>query len=110
MWGICRVAVGPVAPTAIMIASGVSGITSAEPESGEYIAVAMAMSFSAGILLILMGIFKFGSIVVFLSKPVMTGFIMAAAFIILINQMRSLLQLPIVCTKSILCCFFNTFL
>eukprot|EP01083_Nonionella_stella_P024434 67463_1 len=94
------VAIGPVAPTAIMVASAVEGVmsnmgyTSGSTGYDElYQSIAMTLSFVCGLILILFGMIRAGFIIVFLSRPVMTGFIMSAAFIILINQFRSLLGL-----------------
>eukprot|EP01083_Nonionella_stella_P142994 443512_1 len=96
----CSVAVGPVAPTAIMVASAVEGVmsnlgytSSSEGYDELYQSIAMTLSFVVGIILIVFGMIRAGFIIVFLSRPVMIGFIMSAAFIILINQFRSLLGL-----------------
>lgn len=104
-----QIAVGPVAPTAIMVASAVEAIAQgrgyADPESDapyaeKYEKIAMSLSFVCGIMLILFGLIRAGFITVFLSNPVMIGFIMSAASIILIEQFRSLLGLDIVCISS----------
>lgn len=98
-----QIAVGPVASTSIMVASAVHSIIATMPITEEdagymdlYTSIAMTLSFTVGFVLIVFGLFRAGFIVVFLSRPVMTGFITSAAFIILINQFRSLLGLDIV--------------
>ena len=104
IWGTStQIAVGPVAPTAIMVASAVEGVvaslgsSSTDPDYHElYQTIAMTLSFVCGVILIIFGLIRAGFIIVFLSRPVMTGFIMSAAFIIFINQFRSLLGLDIV--------------
>jgi len=97
-----KVATGPGAPTAIMVASAVSGvmvdlgIDADDPQYEElYQSIAMTFSFVCGIIFIIFGLIRAGFIIVFLSRPVMTGFIMSAAFIILINQFRGLFGLDI---------------
>merc|ERR1712087_117144 len=55
----------------------------------------MTLTFVCGIILIIFGLIRAGFIINFLSRPVMTGFITSAAFIILINQFRGLLGLSI---------------
>merc|ERR1712228_364933 len=96
------VAIGPTAPTAIMIASAVDGAMNKLniSETNEnylqiYQSVTMTLTFVCGLILILFGLIRAGFIINFLSRPVMTGFIMSAAFIILINQFRALLGLRI---------------
>merc|ERR1719410_925670 len=60
-----------------------------------YVSITMTLTFVCGIVLIIFGFVRAGFIVNFLSRPVMTGFIMSAAFIILVNQFRGLLGLDI---------------
>ena len=104
IWGTSmQIAVGPVAPTSIMVASAVEGVVASLGHSSSdegyqelYQSIAMTLTFCCGIILIIFGLIRAGFIIVFLSRPVMTGFIMSAAFIILVNQLRSLLGLDIV--------------
>merc|ERR1719458_1827471 len=60
-----------------------------------YQSLVITLSFVCGIVRIIFGLVRAGFIVVFLSQPVMTGFIFSVALIILINQFRSLLGLDI---------------
>ena len=60
----------------------------------------MTMTFAVGLVLIALGLLRAGFVVVFLSRPVMVGFIMSAGFVILVNQFRALLGLDIVRTPS----------
>eukprot|EP01084_Bolivina_argentea_P282924 484416_1 len=98
-----QVALGTVAATCIMIASAVEAIMikygyehETDPGYSElYQSLVITLTFVCGIIRILFGLFRAGFIVVFLSRPVMTGFIFSVALIILINQFRGLFGLDI---------------
>lgn len=84
-----QVAVGPVATDSLIVAAGVSTIALAGSES--YITIAIFLSLFIGVIQFLMGVFRLGFIVNFLSRPVITGFTSAVALIIGFNQFRNLL-------------------
>ncbi len=84
-----QVAIGPVAMDSLIVATGVSTLALAGSES--YIAIAILLAFVVGAIQFLMGVFQLGFIVNFLSRPVITGFTSAVAFIIGLNQFRNLL-------------------
>ncbi len=84
-----QVAIGPVAMDSLIVASGVSTMALAGSES--YIAIAILLAFVVGTIQFLMGVFRLGFIVNFLSKPVITGFTSAVALTIGFNQFRNLL-------------------
>jgi SulP family sulfate permease len=94
-----QVAIGPVAMDSLIVATGVSTIAIAGSES--YIAIAILLALVVGTLQFLMGVFKLGFIVNFLSKPVITGFTSALALIIGINQFRNLLGVDFVQSDQI---------
>ena len=86
-----------------MVASAVENILQRRGQDGDeelYQSVAMSMTFTAGIVLIALGLLRAGFVVVFLSRPVMVGFIMSVGFVILVNQFRALLGLDIVRTYT----------
>ena len=84
-----QVAIGPVAMDSLIVATGVS--TLALTGSQSYITIAILLAFIVGSIQFLMGVFRLGFIVNFLSKPVITGFTSAVALIIGLNQFRNLL-------------------
>lgn len=84
-------AIGPVAPTCIMISSALSSI-GAETEEDK-IEIAMLMTFVVGVILFCFAFFQLGFIVKFLSRPVMTGFCTGAACIIASSQLKGLFRL-----------------
>lgn len=83
-----QVAIGPVAMDSLIVATGVSTIALTGSES--YIAIAIFLAFLVGVIQLLMGVFRLGFIVNFLSRPVITGFTSAVALTIGLNQLRNL--------------------
>ena len=94
-----QVAVGPVAMDSLIVAAGVS--TLALVGSDSYIAIAILLALVVGAIQFLMGVFRLGFIVNFLSKPVITGFTSAAALIIGFNQFRNLFGVDFVRSNQI---------
>lgn len=83
--------VGPVAITAVLILAGISSL--AIPFSKEYIQLVILCGLFVGLFQVLMGLLRMGFIVNFLSHPVLSGFISAAAVIIIVSQLPSLIGL-----------------
>ena len=83
-----QVAIGPVAMDSLIVATGVSTLALAGSDS--YIAIAILLAFMVGSIQFLLGVFRLGFIVNFLSKPVISGFTSAVALTIGINQFRNL--------------------
>ncbi len=94
-----QVAIGPVAMDSLIVAAGVS--TLALVGSDSYIAIAILLALVVGAIQFLMGVFRLGFIVNFLSKPVITGFTSAAALIIGFNQFRNLFGVDFVRSNQI---------
>ena len=88
-----QLAVGPVAMVALLIAAGVGAI--AETGSTEFIGLAILLALMVGVIQLLMGVFKLGFLVNFLSHPVIAGFTSAAALIIGFSQLKHLLGINI---------------
>jgi len=86
-------AVGPVAIVSLMVASAVGGL--AETGSDAYLAAALLLALLSGVLLIAMGAARLGFLVNFISHPVISGFISAAALVIAFSQLKYLLGLDI---------------
>ncbi|MEQ6123703.1 solute carrier family 26 protein [Pseudotenacibaculum sp. MALMAid0570] len=94
-----QVAIGPVAMDSLIVATGVSTI--ALTGSDYYISIAILLALIVGAIQFLMGVFRLGFIVNFLSKPVITGFISAVALTIGINQFRNLLGVDFIQSDQI---------
>lgn len=92
-----QLAVGPVAILSILIATGAGNL--APGGTGQYIAVVLAIGFLVGVTQFLMGIFRMGFLMNFLSKPVLSGFTSASAFIIVFSELGNLLGVEITRSK-----------
>ena len=89
IFGTSRVlAVGPVAVVSLLTAAAVGKI--AIPGTPEYIAAAITLAFMSGIILLGLGLFRLGFLANFLSHPVITGFVNAAAILIIVSQLPGL--------------------
>ncbi|WP_367391431.1 SulP family inorganic anion transporter [Lewinella sp. LCG006] len=84
-----QLAVGPVAMVSLLTAAGIGVL--AEGGTEAYIAMAITLAFLVGIIQFLLGIFRLGFLVNFLSHPVISGFTSAAALIIGLSQLKHLL-------------------
>ena len=82
-------AVGPVAIVSILVAEGVSELAAAG--TTDYITLALTMALLVGVIQALMGVFRIGFLVNFLSHPVLAGFTSAAAIVIGFSQLKHLL-------------------
>lgn len=94
LFGASRyIAIGPVALVSLLVADVTAGAAaSAEVESTQVVLVLAAL---VGVLLVLLGVLCLGSIVNFISDPVLTGFTSAAALLIATSQVRNFLGLEI---------------
>lgn len=84
-----QVAIGPVSMDSLIVATGVSALALSGSES--YIAIAILLGLIVGLIQFLMGVFRLGFVVNFLSKPVLSGFASAVALLIGLNQFENLL-------------------
>eukprot|EP01119_Soliformovum_irregulare_P013505 TRINITY_DN359_c1_g1_i4.p1 TRINITY_DN359_c1_g1~~TRINITY_DN359_c1_g1_i4.p1 ORF type:complete len:627 (+),score=167.74 TRINITY_DN359_c1_g1_i4:262-1881(+) len=83
-----QLSLGPVAVTAILTKSAVETLNPTDEE--QTILYSSVLGFWSGIILIFMGIFNVGFVVSFLSNTVLSGFMSAAAFIIVASQFKDL--------------------
>jgi len=88
-----QLAVGPVAMVSLLTAAGIG--TLAEGGTETYILLAVTLAFLVGLIQFLLGLFKLGFLVNFLSHPVISGFTSAAALIIGLSQLKHLLGIDI---------------
>lgn len=90
LFGTSRVlAVGPVAVIALMTASALQPL--AVPGTPEYTKLALALSFLSGVMLVALGLFRFGFLANLLSHPVISGFVTASTVIIALSQVKTIL-------------------
>jgi SulP family sulfate permease len=84
-----QVSVGPVAMDSLLVAAGLGTLALTGVEN--YITMAIFLAFMVGSIQFLLGVFKMGFLVNFLSKPVISGFTSAAALVIIFSQLKHLL-------------------
>lgn len=80
--------VGPVAMDSLLVAAGLGALSISGIDT--YIAMAIVLALFVGCLQIVLGMFKMGFLVNFLSTPVISGFTSAAALIIGSSQLSHL--------------------
>lgn len=88
-----QLAVGPVAMVSLITASSIGLL--AESGSTAYIQMAITLALLVGVIQVLLGVFKLGFLVNFLSHPVISGFTSAAAIIIGMSQLKHLLGIDL---------------
>ena len=93
LWGSSRqLATGPVAIISLMTAAAVAPL--AVPMSEEFIGLVLLLTLMVGAIQLSLGALKLGTIVNFVSHPVILGFMTAAAIIIGLSQLDMLLGIP----------------
>ncbi len=95
---------GPTTPISLIIFAAVSKF--AEPTTAVFVEMTLAITFLAGIIQLVMGIGRLGSLVNFVSHTVITGFTAGAATLILTSQMKNFLGISVPANAS----FFDTWL
>ena len=90
LFGTSRtLSVGPVAVVSLMTATSVGAI--AQQGSVDYATAAVMLALLSGLILITLGLLRFGFVTNFLSHPVVSGFITASGIIIALSQLRHIL-------------------
>jgi SulP family sulfate permease len=84
-----QLVVGPVAITALMVATAIGEYAPRYDQS--YLGVTTVLSLQAGIILWLLRLSQMGGLVNLLSYPVITGFVNAAALLIIVSQLPALI-------------------
>ncbi|MCX7893230.1 MAG: SulP family inorganic anion transporter [Burkholderiales bacterium] len=93
LWGSSRqLATGPVAIISLMTAAALAPL--AVPFSDHYVELALLLTLMVGAIQFALGALKLGTIVNFVSHPVILGFMNAAAVIIALSQLDMLLGIP----------------
>lgn len=84
-----QLSVGPTALVSLLVLTGVAEF--AEPGTPLFISLAISTALIAGVIQIILGSFRLGFLINFLSHPVISGFTSAAAVIIGLSQLKNLL-------------------
>lgn len=101
LWGSCsQLHTGPVAMLSLMSAAAI--IPFATPGSATFIEISIMLALMVGVLRLMLGVFRLGSIVNLLSSPVIVGFTNAAALIIGLSQLSKIIGVPFPRTDSYL--------
>ena len=100
-----QLAVGPVAMDSLLVAAGLGALSLSGIE--EYISMAIFLALFMGSIQFVLGLFRMGFLVNFLSKPVISGFTSAAAIIIGLSQLNHLLGTDIERSNQIHILFKN---
>ena len=82
-------AVGPVAVVSLMTSSALAGL--APPGSHAYVALALQLAALSGLMLLAAGALRLGFLSHLLSHPVINGFMMGSAVLIILGQVMPLL-------------------
>jgi len=94
-----QLSIGPVATDSLIVAAGIGTLNIVGVE--QYIGIAIFLAFFVGVIQVLSGFLKLGFLVNFLSKPVLSGFISAAAIIIGFSQLKHLFRVEMMETNKI---------
>lgn len=94
-----QLSVGPVAMVSLLTATALS--TFGAVDMATYINYALLLSFMVGGLQLLLGLFRLGFLVNFLSYPVISGFTSAAAAIIGLTQLKHLFGVDVARSSNV---------
>ncbi|VBB69789.1 Sulfate permease [invertebrate metagenome] len=84
---------GPTTAASIVLFSSLTAL--AEPGTVQYVQLALTLTFMVGAIELVMGLFRLGTVVNFISHAVVIGFTAGAGVLIAANQVRSFFGLPI---------------
>lgn len=87
-----QLSVGADSTIAPLFAAGVSGLAAAG--SRDYVNLVSVLAILVGVLVTLVGLLRLGWVAEFLSTPIITGFLVGVAFIIVVHQLPDLLGIP----------------
>jgi SulP family sulfate permease len=94
LWGSSnQLSTGPVAMVSLLTGSTLAQFAS--PGTEQFITYAILLAFMAGLMQLVIGAFRLGAVINFLSHPVIVGFTNAAAIIIALSQLNKMLGVPI---------------
>jgi len=94
MWGsLQQLSTGPIAILSLLVLTTLTPL--AEPGTTRYIELALLLAFMVGGLYLVIGIFRLGAVMSFISHSTIRGFTSAAALIICATQVPGLLGLSV---------------
>ncbi len=102
-----QLAVGPVAMDSLLVAAGIGALQLSSID--DYISAVLFLTLIIGVLQLLLGLFRMGFFVNFLSKPVISGFTSAAAILIGLGQLKHILGAEFTSSSKIHSLLINIF-
>lgn len=87
-----RLVVGPVSTVSVLSGSLIADLSKGDP--AQAVALTSAFAVSAGLVLIIGGLFKLGWAAEFMSRPIVTGFVFGLVLLIILGEIPSLLGMP----------------
>lgn len=88
-----HVSVGPTALASLLCLNGLTAF--AEPGTGTYLIYAVTLAGLTGLIQLSFGLLRLGGLISLLSRPVLSGFVSAAAVLIVASQIKTLLGIDL---------------
>lgn len=85
--------VGPVSTVAVLTGSLIAGFSPASV--AEAVALGSAMALAAGLILMVASVLRIGWLAEFLSKPIVTGFVLGLTILVIIGELPNILGIPV---------------
>ncbi len=87
-----QLVMGPVSTVAVLSGSLVAGLSAGKP--GTAVTYTAAVALGAGVVLVAGGLLRIGWVAEFLSKPIVTGFVLGLTVLIILGEIPNLLGIP----------------
>jgi high affinity sulfate transporter 1 len=85
--------VGPVSTVSVLSASLVAALRPANVQ--EAVTFTSAIALAAGLVLVIAGLVRVGWVAEFLSKPIVTGFVLGLTVLVIVGELPNLLGIPV---------------
>ncbi len=87
-----QLVMGPVSTVAVLSGALVAGLSAGHPEL--VVAYTAAVAIGAGLVLVVAGLLRIGWVAEFLSKPIVTGFVLGLTVLIIVGEIPALIGIP----------------
>nr|MCU0264421.1 SulP family inorganic anion transporter [Candidatus Nanopelagicales bacterium] len=102
-----KLIVGPVSTVALLTGSLLVGFQPAS--DGEAVALASGMAIAAGLVLMVASLLHIGWVAEFLSKPIVTGFVLGLTILVILGELPNILGIPGPPTSDVMARITNLF-
>ena len=89
-----QLSIGPMAITSLLLSLSIENYGFPQ-QSPEYIVLVMNLSLVVGVVVLLIGLLRMGSLVNLISESVLSGFLTASSVVILVNQLKYILGIAV---------------